>query len=79
MWDSEYGCAPFILKTTDIPADILVRLRSNLFLWTAPPEYSGKVAKPVINSWRQNAAPWTKAVRAGEIESRNLITNQANV
>jgi hypothetical protein len=42
VWDSEYGCAPFILKTTDIPADILVRLRSNLCLWTAPPEYSGK-------------------------------------
>jgi hypothetical protein len=36
------GCAPFILKTTDIPADILVRLRSNLCLWTALPEYSGK-------------------------------------
>ena len=42
VWDSEYGCAPFILKTTGIPADILVRLRSNLCLWTAPPEYSGK-------------------------------------
>jgi len=22
VWDSEYGCAPFVLKTTDIPADI---------------------------------------------------------
>ncbi len=42
MWDSEYGCAPFISKTVDIAADILVRLRSNLCLWTAPPEYSGK-------------------------------------
>jgi hypothetical protein len=30
VWDSEYGCAPFVLKTADIPADILVRLRSNL-------------------------------------------------
>ena len=33
VWDSEYGCAPFILKTANIPADILVRLRSNLCLW----------------------------------------------
>jgi hypothetical protein len=33
LWDSEYGCAPFILKTADIRADILVRLRSNLCLW----------------------------------------------
>lgn len=42
VWDSEYGCAPFVLKTTNIKADILVRLRSNLCLWGAPPPYSGK-------------------------------------
>ena len=42
VWDSEYGCAPFVLKTAKIPADILVRLRSNLCLWGAPPPYSGK-------------------------------------
>ena len=42
VWDSEYGCAPFVLKTTDIPADILVRLRSNLCLWGEPDAYSGK-------------------------------------
>lgn len=42
LWDSEYGCAPFILKTADIKADKLVRLRSNLCLWAAPPKYSGR-------------------------------------
>jgi hypothetical protein len=42
VWDSEYGCAPFLLKTSNIKADILVRLRSNLCLWGAPPPYSGK-------------------------------------
>ena len=42
LWDSEYGCAPFILKTANIAADILVRLRSNLCLWGAPPAYTGK-------------------------------------
>ncbi|MFH7030201.1 MAG: NF041680 family putative transposase [Heteroscytonema crispum UTEX LB 1556] len=42
VWDSEYGCAPFVLKTADIATDILVRLRSNLCLWGAPPAYSGK-------------------------------------
>jgi hypothetical protein len=42
MWDCEYGCAPFVLKTADIEADKLVRLRSNLCLWGAPPPYSGK-------------------------------------
>jgi hypothetical protein len=42
VWDSEYGCAPFVSKTANIKADILVRLRSNLCLWGAPPAYSGK-------------------------------------
>ncbi|MFN6488108.1 MULTISPECIES: NF041680 family putative transposase [unclassified Nostoc] len=42
VWDSEYGCAPFILKTAHIKADILVQLRSNLCLWGAPPAYSGR-------------------------------------
>jgi 2-polyprenyl-3-methyl-5-hydroxy-6-metoxy-1,4-benzoquinol methylase len=31
----------------------------------------------IIESWCKNALPWTNAVRGGEIESRNLITNQA--
>ena len=42
VWDSDYGCAPFVLKTANIPADILVRLRSNLCLWGAPPVYPGR-------------------------------------
>ena len=42
LWDSEYGCAPFVLKTSNIAADKLMRLRSNLCLWGAPPPYSGK-------------------------------------
>jgi len=31
----------------------------------------------IIESWRKNAAPWTNAVREGQIESRRLVTNQA--
>lgn len=42
LWDSEYGCAPFVLQTADIAADKLMRLRSNLCFWTSPPVYSGK-------------------------------------
>ncbi|WP_347242569.1 transposase [Nostoc sp. FACHB-888] len=41
VWDSEYGCAPFILKTADIRVDILVWLRSNLCLWGEPGAYAG--------------------------------------
>ena len=42
--DSEYGCAPFVLKTAGIQADKLMRLRSNLCLWGAPPlsDYSDR-------------------------------------
>src|ERR1700710_138288 len=31
----------------------------------------------IIEAWKQNASPWTNAVRAGEIESRRLATNRA--
>jgi 2-polyprenyl-3-methyl-5-hydroxy-6-metoxy-1,4-benzoquinol methylase len=33
----------------------------------------------IIDSWMKNVAPWTTAVRSGQIESRELITNQAIV
>jgi 2-polyprenyl-3-methyl-5-hydroxy-6-metoxy-1,4-benzoquinol methylase len=33
----------------------------------------------VIDAWSKNAAPWTAAVRGGEIASRTLVTNQAIV
>ncbi|MEM5296547.1 methyltransferase domain-containing protein [Burkholderia sp. JPY481] len=31
----------------------------------------------IIESWQRNASPWTNAVRAGEIDSRRLVTDQA--
>jgi len=33
----------------------------------------------IVDSWRKNALPWTTAVRAGQIASRQLCTNQAIV
>ena len=33
----------------------------------------------ILESWSRNAAPWTSAVRSGEIESRTLVTNAAIV
>ncbi len=33
----------------------------------------------ILASWRQNAAPWTAAVRNGEIQSRKLTTDRAIV
>lgn len=33
----------------------------------------------IIDSWHDNASPWTKAIRNKEITSRTLVTNQAIV
>jgi hypothetical protein len=41
LWDAEYGCAPFLLKTADIACDKLMRLRSNRVLYGAPVAYCG--------------------------------------
>lgn len=41
LWDAEYGCAPFLLKTGDLHCDKLIRLRSNRVLYGAPPPYTG--------------------------------------
>lgn len=42
LWDSEYGCARFVLATAKIACDKLMRLRSNRCFWTTPPTYSGR-------------------------------------
>jgi hypothetical protein len=42
LWDSEYGCAPFINQTASVAVDKLMRLRSNLCLWGAPGVYEGR-------------------------------------
>jgi SAM-dependent methyltransferase len=33
----------------------------------------------IVESWHQNASPWTEAVRSREIRSRNLVTDRAIV
>ena len=74
VWDSEYGCAPFILKTTNIPADILVRLRSNLCLWGAPGPYSGK-GRPRKhgNKFKLNEpSTWGEATQSLEVSEPKL-------
>jgi hypothetical protein len=51
LWDSEYGCAPFVNQTAELPVDKLMRLRSNLCLWGAPPAYQGR-GRPKIHGER---------------------------
>ncbi|MBI3693454.1 MAG: hypothetical protein HY238_01250 [Acidobacteria bacterium] len=42
LFDAEYGCAPFVNASADLPCDKLFRLRSNLCLRGAPPPYRGR-------------------------------------
>ncbi len=74
LWDSEYGCAPFILKTASIPADKLIRLRSNLCLWTSPPPYCGK-CRPRLHGDKfklNDSTTWTTAIESVELEHPTL-------
>jgi hypothetical protein len=50
LWDSEYGCGPFINQTASIAVDKLMRLRSNLCLWGEQECLSG--SGQTQTSWR---------------------------
>jgi hypothetical protein len=46
LWDSEYGCARFLQDTADVPADKLIRLRTNLCLEGPTKPYKGRGQYP---------------------------------
>ena len=46
LWDSEYGCAAFLLATTEVKADKLMRLRTNLSLEGPTKPYQGRGQRP---------------------------------
>jgi hypothetical protein len=48
LLDAEYGCAPFVKQSADIPCDKIVRLRPNLCLRGAPPPYAGH-GRPTVH------------------------------
>jgi hypothetical protein len=68
LWDSEYGCAPFVKATADIAADKLLRLRPNLCLWGPPPPYRGR-GRPALHGPVFNLrAPLTWGRPASKLE-----------
>lgn len=74
LWDSEYGCAPFVLKTANIATDKLMRLRSNLSLWGAPPPYCGK-GRPRIHGDKfkpNDSSTWSQPVARLEVNELKL-------
>lgn len=44
LYDSQYGCGPFLEATADMACDKIIRLRPNRVLYWAAPPYSGKGA-----------------------------------
>ena len=74
LWDSEYGCAPFVLKTAEIAVDKLMRLRSNLCLWGTPPAYLGK-GRPRIHGDKfklNDPQTWKQPVQILEVDDPKL-------
>jgi hypothetical protein len=74
FWDMEYGCAPFVIKTANINVDKVMRLRSNLCLWTSPPAYSGR-GKPRVhgNKFKLNdSTTWDEAAQTIEEDDRKF-------
>lgn len=74
LWDCEYGCAPFVLKTADIAVDKLMRLRSNLCLWGAPPPYSGK-GRPRVHGAKfklNDDQTWSESDESLEVDDPKL-------
>jgi len=74
LWDAEYGCAPFVLATADIPADKIMRLRPNLCLWGPPPPYGGK-GRPRKHGDKfklSDPATWGTPVESLEVDDPQL-------
>jgi len=77
-YDSEYGNASFIKQTAGIAADLLLRLRSNLCLWGAPPPYSGK-GRPKLHGDKfklADSSTWSEPIATLEIEDHSWGTIQ---
>jgi len=74
LWDSEYGCAPFVKASADIPADKVLRLRPNRCLYGPPPPYSG-TGRPRVHGAKFNLkdpATWHPPDAGLEVEDPQL-------
>jgi hypothetical protein len=79
LWDSEYGCARFIIATQDIPADKLVRLRPNLCLWGPPAPYRGRGRPAVHGAAFKLREPLTWGQPANKLELRDPALGRVQV
>ena len=68
LWDSEYGCAPFVKETANINADQLIRLRPNRCIYAEPPQYQGNGRPKKHGEKMKLSDPETWAVPVESIE-----------
>jgi hypothetical protein len=74
LWDSEYGCAPFVNQTAELPVDKLMRLRSNLCLWGEPPAYEGR-GRPKVHGDKfklNDPTTWRNPAQQVEVDDPDL-------
>jgi hypothetical protein len=74
LWDSEYGCAPFVNQTAKLPVDKLMRLRSNLCLWGAPAAYGGR-GRPKVHGDKfklNDLTTWRNPAQQVEVDDPDL-------
>ena len=73
LYDSEYGCAPFVEATADIEADTCLRLRPNLCLY-GEPVYQGRGRRSVHGAkFKLNdATTWDNPLTSHEMDDPQL-------
>ncbi len=77
-YDSEYGNASFVKQTAGIEADLLLRLRPNMCLWSTPPAYSGK-GRPKVHGDKfklADSSSWGEPIATLDIEDPKWRTVQ---
>ena len=81
LWDAEYGCAPFLLATADIPSDKVIRLRNNLSLAGPPGPYSGRGRHPVHGAKFKFKDPstWSEPASGFELDDPDLGKLQVKI
>lgn len=74
LLDSEYGNASLLNQTADVEADLLMRIRSNRCLYSAPPAYPGK-GRPRKHGRKfklNDSSTWWEADQVLEVDDSKL-------